>query len=86
MSGHVIRRSEVLHYAVLTVGSDVFYVIIETLLRMSYLLTTDATQISSISSMRVMVTAALLYAFTVLPTTPRSTTSSLPLSTSSVAR
>jgi hypothetical protein len=32
---------------------------------MSYLLTTDATQISSISSMRVMVTAALLYTFTV---------------------
>lgn len=40
---------------------------------MSYLLQTDYTQISSITSMRVMVSAALLYTFTVLPQTIRFT-------------
>lgn len=53
---------------------------------MSYLLTTDATQISSISSMRVMVTAALLYTFTVPLLLSRYTICSWPSSISSAAR
>lgn len=51
-----------------------------------YILQTDSTQISSITSMRVMVSAALLYTFTVPPNSHRSTTSSSPSRTYLVAK
>lgn len=52
----------------------------------SYTLTTDATQISNISSMRVMVSAALLYTFTVSLTLCRYIISLWPLSMYSKAK
>ena len=48
-----------------------------------YILNTDYTEIESLTSMRVMVSSALLYTFTVSQQSPRSISCSLPSPTSS---
>lgn len=54
------------HRKFLIAGTDYVFNYLFPSIMTDYLLYTDATQISSISSMRVMVAAALLYTFTVL--------------------